>query len=274
MSSQNVTKTDALALVKSRLDLAMPNIDMVAYRGVDTARMVRIALNALRDNPFLLACSPDSIVSCVKKSAELGLEVGGQLGEAYLVPFWDKKSNSKKAQLITGYKGLVKLMLDDPNVLSIDAKNVREGDEFEELGGTSPSLRHRPSYRPHGEVTHSYAIAFMGRHAPPKFVVMARWETDELFERARVSTNEKIWPFSAWMTNGEAMRLKCPIRRLIKTMTLSGRLRDAVELDESTDVETYPRGESRPHKPTLRERLGVVDTTDVSDAEVTDGEAV
>ena len=76
--------------------------------------------------------------------AQLGLRPG-VLGQAYVLPFWDKKDRMYKAQFVAGYRGLVDLAYRSDRVLSIGARIVHANDYFEiEYNAIEDRLVHRP----------------------------------------------------------------------------------------------------------------------------------
>src|SRR5262245_44358346 len=60
-------------------------------------RMLRIILSEVEKTPGLLECTPESFWLAVIQTAQLGLEVGGVLGQAYLIPY------GKQCTLVVGY---------------------------------------------------------------------------------------------------------------------------------------------------------------------------
>src|SRR5262245_46054712 len=52
--------------------------------------------------PKLIACTRNSLIGCVLQMAQLGLEPGGPLGEAYLLPRNNRKAQRVEATLIVG----------------------------------------------------------------------------------------------------------------------------------------------------------------------------
>ena len=84
------------------------------------------------------------------QAGELGLEVGGLLGEAYLVPFNNKVKHGnterweKQAQCIPGYKGLIKLARQSGEIESVSAR-LHGVDKFSVDLGTD-EIHHMPDY--------------------------------------------------------------------------------------------------------------------------------
>src|SRR5262245_34215703 len=101
------TVSDLLMKYKEQIAMALP-------KHLTPERMIRVALTAVSRSPQLQKCTPATIAGCVVQASILGLEPDGVLGEAYLVPFWNKKAGGGKGsyecQLIPGYQGLLKLV--------------------------------------------------------------------------------------------------------------------------------------------------------------------
>src|SRR5262245_11420154 len=66
-------------------------------------RLVRCLFTCVQNGPKLLDCTPISLFGGVIQSGQLGLELGGPLGQAYLIPY------GKSATFVLGYKGAVSL---------------------------------------------------------------------------------------------------------------------------------------------------------------------
>lgn len=185
-------------------------------RHLTPERMLKIALATTARTPALLACTPQSIVLAVMQAAELGLEPGGLLGEAYLVPY------RAEAKLIVGYRGMVALARRSGTMASIEAHVVHANDVFDVEYGLDPKLSHRPSLSGDpGDVVAAYAIARF-KDGSRQVDVMTRAEIDAI--RAR-SGSANAGP---WVTDFAEMAKKTVVRRLAKMLPLSPELQKAV----------------------------------------------
>ena len=97
---------------KKQLALAVP-------KHLSADRMARIAATEVRKTPALLNTTPASFLGAVMQSAQLGLEPGSALGQAYLVPY------GNQCQLILGYRGMIDLARLSGQVLSLKSYAVR-----------------------------------------------------------------------------------------------------------------------------------------------------
>lgn len=90
---------------------------------IGVERFTRAAVTVLRTNKNLQQCSPESVLGGLFVAAQLGLEIGGPLGYAHLVPY------GREAQLIVGVRGFVELFY-RANARMVRADIIREGDKI------------------------------------------------------------------------------------------------------------------------------------------------
>lgn len=245
-----------------------------AMGGMTPSRAIAVVLDACSRQPKLLECDMRTIVRACVQAAEVGLELGSPLGEAYIVPFWSSKRHVSEAQFVPGYRGLIKLMCLDPTVSHVAAELVREGDVFEWEMGTAPRIVHRPSpgsARIRGAVTYAYAVIQYRHGGAPAFTVMDREELDHLEKTGKEKDKYKSGP---WYHHTDEMRRKCPIRRLAKTARVSlhdpALLSRALEADTLADERASGRvaeGFAGRRAEEMRAMLGAGDQPVVVDAE-------
>lgn len=226
MSQANFkTLNDLLQRSTRQIALALP-------KHLTPERMIRVALTAWHRTPALQECSPMSIVGAVVQASELGLELTGPLGQAYLVPFWNKNTKQKEAQFIVGYRGFIDLAYRSGRVETFCAHVVSANDVFEFEYGTSAFLRHKPARSNPGEVTDVYAVCKQ-KGGGVDFEVMSREEIDSHRERySKAGASD----YSPWVTAWAEMAKKTPLRRLAKRVPLSVELVTAATLDEMADA--------------------------------------
>ncbi|CAM4018879.1 recombinase RecT [Geobacillus stearothermophilus] len=85
-------------------------------------------LNLYNSEPALHQCEPMSIISSALVAASLDLPVDKNLGYAWIVPYNDNKSKTKKAQFQLGYKGYIQLALRTGQYRAINAIPIHEGE--------------------------------------------------------------------------------------------------------------------------------------------------
>jgi recombination protein RecT len=197
---------------------ALPNT------GVDAERFTRVAVTVLRDSKQLSACTPGSLLGALMICAQLGLEPGGPLGQAWLVPY------KRECTFIVGYKGYIALALRSEQIASVKAVPVYDGDQFSWRLGLDEDITHVPTAAVRDDpdkLTHVYAVArFRDRAIDPVFVVLTRAEVDKFRARSKAKDN------GPWVTDYVAMAQKTAVRRLSTWLPLQTELARASAVDE------------------------------------------
>src|SRR5690554_1158312 len=231
-----------------------PEIARALPKHMDPDRLARIATTVLRQTPQLGQCTPESFLGALMTCAQLGLEPG-PLGHAYLVPFKNNKTGMFEVTFIPGYRGLVELARRSGQVQSVQARIVRDGDEFDYEFGLEPKLRHRPTADVDKPVTHAYAVLRL-KDGGADFDVMTVAEVDAIRKRSRAATN------GPWVTDYAEMAKKTVLRRLAKRMPMAVEMAQAVAQDERVRTAISP------------DELDVTPPTADPDPEAIDGEVV
>ena len=228
----NQGTADVVALVeRSKEGLQAALADRI---GVD--RFMRAAVTVLRTTPALRNCSPESVLGGLFLAAQLGLEVGGPLAYAHVVPY------GREAQLIVGVRGFIELFY-RAGATDVQAYIIREGDEYgrETVDGrvrvwwrdADPLDTDRPAVGALAEVTF-----------PNGGVVQEVMSKAQILKRK--PANSRRGPWSDWE---EEMWKKTVLRQCAKTARLSSDdLALAVVADQTITV-----GERRKHVPTVEE---------------------
>ena len=227
-------------------------------------RVARIALTELQKQPKLLNCDTHSFLLAVLGSCALGLELGGSMGQAYLVPYGDT------CQLIPGYRGFIKLAMNSGIVSRISAEVIRVGDQFDFVEGTSPRLVHvrqeAPiladgtvdlNWRP-GDVRGFYAVAFLA-DGSTLAILMQRWEVDRIRDMSQGYQTAMRYKKtdSPWIAHYDEMGKKTAIRRLAKLLPASSeKLQYAVGIDEAAEMGQRQGLTLLPDMPDLQESVG------------------
>lgn len=196
-------------------------------------RAAEFATNAAliaQGNPALkkaIEANPDSFLTAYLASASLDLMPNTPEQHAYLIPY------GNSVQFQPGYKGLIELARRSGEVLSINAENVFEGDEFDIEYGLERKLFHRPSLdvdrTNYSKVTHAYAVAKL-KNGEIEFVVMTRKELDKIQHTVKSSSTDSPW--KQWP---ERQSLKTVLKRLCKLLP-SSTLQRAVSLDNLSEA--------------------------------------
>lgn len=225
-----ITPKARMDTLRSLLEAAKPSMGQVVPKHVTPERLVKLALVAASRTPLLLQCEPKSIVQGVMTAAQLGLDCGGVLGSAYLVPFKNQKQGGRyEAQLIVGYRGLVDLARRSGEIETIEAHVVYAHDTVEVAYGLDPVLRHVPCLTGDaGEPILVYAIARL-KDGGRQVEVMTRAEIERIRSRSRAGAS------GPWVTDWPEMARKTVVRRLCKYLPLSPELADALAADEKVE---------------------------------------
>jgi recombination protein RecT len=226
MSEQNgsITKSVTQTLGKM-LEDRKDSLSQLVPKHLTPDRLIKVALNAVAKTPQLQQCTASSLLRCVITAAELGLEPGGALGHAYLVPF------KTDATLIIGYRGFIELMRRSGELTQIEAHVVHANDKFEIEHGLEPKLRHVPALGDPGEPKLAYVIARLvggGLH-----VEMMTWDAImKIKARSRASSS------GPWVTDTEEMAKKTVVRRAAKYLPVSSeRYKRALEHEEDDFID-------------------------------------
>ena len=219
-------------LVKS--DYVKGQIAMALPRHITADHFMRVATTSIAATPALKKCDVASLVRQLLTCAQLGLVPDGIRGQAYLIPFKNKKKNITEVQLIPGYRGLMDLARRSGEVIRIESRVVRDGDHFEFEYGLTPKLIHRPTQSSGGgKLIAVYAIGWL-KDGSTQFDMMWKADVDKIRARSRASNA------GPWVTDYDAMAQKTVTRRLCKWLPSSSELAQAIALDERNEAGMDP----------------------------------
>lgn len=186
--------------------------------------MLRALYTECQKNPALLNCTPESLFGATISAAQMGLQLGGALGQCYLIPF------GSRVTLIPGYKGYIQLVNRSGQTGVINAFTVFDQDEFAYEYGTSPKIIHRPGvYAELKQVQTRKATAYYATcmtKQGPTFVVMTKAEAEH--HRDKFALAKK----GPWASHFDAMAMKTCIIKLCKYLPMSAELQTAIHHDE------------------------------------------
>lgn len=225
-------QTDLAALLRDpklqkQLSMALP-------KHISAERLARVALTELRRNPQLAKCEQASFLGSLMICAQLGLEPGGPLGQAWILPFGNKRTGRLEAQFVLGYRGMLELARRSGQIVSVEARAVYEGDRFDCWFGLDSDLHHIPDWENPArgnpeKLRFVYAVAKL-KDGGVQFVVLSRRD----IEAARAAS--KSGATGPWSTHYEEMALKTAVRRLFKWLPISVELATAIEQDERAEA--------------------------------------
>ena len=225
------TLQSQIRAMESQFALAMP-------KGLEAAQLVRDALTCLRQVPDLAKCKPDTVLGSLMTCAQLGLRPG-VLGHAWVLPFWDSKSRSHKAQLVVGYKGFVELAYRNPKVTSVIARTVYDGDTFDVSYGLDDELIHKPALTGERSKPIAHYAIFKTADGGRAFWVMTEDEM-QAWKNKYAPRNKAGNIVGPWMSDYEPMARKTTLLRLAAWMPKSTDLAYAIEVDNGVRTNVDP----------------------------------
>lgn len=228
-----VAKPSPAGEFSAMLERSKGQIAKALPRHLTPERMIRMAVTAFSSTPLLQQCAMPTIIGCVVKASELGLELTGPLGHAYMVPRKNKKNNNQwEANFQVGYRGFIDLAYRTGRVKTFCAHEVRAGDNFDYQYGTDPYVIHKPAKDGDGEITHVYAVCIQ-TNGGIDFEVMT---ADQVDAHARKFSDSFNSEYSPWKTAWAEMAKKTAIRKLAKRVPLSAEFAKAAAIDEYTEA--------------------------------------
>jgi recombination protein RecT len=195
-------------------------------------RFVRIAFQALHNNPDLARATQESFLNCLFKLGALGLEPDGR--RAHLIPF-KLKDGSVECTLIVDYKGLKELVRRHRDVSAMHGDVVGQNDEFEVRYGTHGVLDHKPNLIDRGPIICAYSWIKLP-DGNEEYDVMSTPEIEAVRRRSKSADK------GPWVTDWNEMAKKTVFRRHAKGLPLSPQTRDAIESGDGealTDQERF-----------------------------------
>jgi len=231
--SNKVTQPKNLTEMQQFLATRMGQIKSVIANKLTPEKMARIALNELRSNAYLAKIAmdnPSSFLNAIIQASHLGLEIGGVLGQAYLVPF------KGEIKMMPGYRGLISLARRSGEINSINAQVVYENDEFDLELGLETKVRHKPKLDgDRGEPIISYMVAHF-KDGGSHFEWMTVAEIMSIKARSTaVQSAAKSGKTTPWDTDRDEMIKKTVIRRGWKYLPMSIEMQDAEKIESAAE---------------------------------------
>lgn len=124
-------------------------------RSVAVDPWIQVALQRIRLDSKLMQAESLSTMGCIMSVAGLGLRLDGPLGQAYLTTRAVHRKTDDgqwifshyECQMQIGYKGLIDLVLRNPDVADVESVIVHDADEFNFRRGSEPFLNHTYDHR-------------------------------------------------------------------------------------------------------------------------------
>jgi recombination protein RecT len=202
--SGQIEKAGERPTVESLLQREREGLASALAERIGVDRFLRGAVTLYKTAPDLQQCDWTTVLGALFVAAQLGLEVGGPRGLAYVVPY------KGKAQLIIGYRGYVDLFY-KAGARKVEALVVREGDHFRQY--SNGQIGRTYDWEPKDNDSKRSMVGVIGqvRLASGDFIFeyMTREQVD-----ARRPAYATSGPWKDWY---EEMALKTVMRQLAKT---------------------------------------------------------
>lgn len=220
--------TTAMGTIKTFFEAQAPKLASLVPKHLTPDRLIKIALNCIARTPKLQECTSASLLQCVITCAELGLEPGGALGHAYLVPY--RVNGTMTCMLVAGYRGFIELAMRAGALKQAEARVVHANDRFDLRFGLQPQLDHVPNLDTPGA---PLCVYFVGRFTDGyQHVEVMSWT-----EVQRTKARSRSKDDGPWVTDEEEMARKTVVRRAMKYMRMSPELERALEEDNQDFVD-------------------------------------
>lgn len=206
----------AKTTLREYLELRRSHIAEVLPRHMTPERLIKVALTAYNKTPSLMNCTFESLFLAIMQAAELGLEPGGPLKHAHLVPYKDQ------CTLIVGYGGYIELARRSGEIESIEVHPVYERDRFTLKFGLNTVLEHEPFLDGDaGPMKLCYAVARLkGGGHQLEVMTYAQIKAIGDAQLAKIR-DERKRADSPWNTSFSEMARKTLVRRIAKYLPLS-----------------------------------------------------
>lgn len=227
-----------LALRKGKFNEVIP---------LQTLNLDRFLQSAIREItnpkvPLLRQCTKESIERSLIEAASYGLELGGVLGQAYLIPYnesfpngrggWEKKIT---CHFQMGYKGLIALARRSKTIKTIAAEPVYENDHFEVQLGCGRKLSHTMDLmKERGKIIGYYCLVELENEGI-QFAVMSKKDVQRHRDQFSKGYKEEDKE-NNWNKNFDAMALKTCVIKALKLCPISVEALEAVRKEEISEV--------------------------------------
>lgn len=206
----------------------------IAPKHLTPERIVNVSLAAAERQHKLYKCTPRSLLKAIMTASQLGLEVGGPMQEAHLVPFFNKHTGKHECNLVVGYQGFLTLARRSGEIARVEARVVRKGDELSVDLGTDPKIAHRPMLAESEDIGEAgnvavYAVAWF-KDGGVQFDVMSHAEVEKIRGRSKAGDD------GPWVTDWDEMARKTVVRRLYKYLPKSADIQLAIELNDRSET--------------------------------------
>lgn len=219
------TQIETIKAVFDRDDIRQRFMKML---GDESESFMVSVINTVTNDRNLAVAERNSILFAAATAAALKLPINPNLGWAYIVAYFDKHSNSYKAQFQMGYKGFIQLAQRSSQFKTLDAEPVYEGDTDETVLARLTSLIKPPA----GEKVIGYIARFQLINGFEKTLYMS---VEDLKKHGMRYSQSFKKGYGLWKDDFDAMAQKTVLKLLLsKYAPLDTKMQKAVEVDSAT----------------------------------------
>ena len=204
-------------------------------------RFIASITSAVAINPALQECDPPTILSGALLGESLGLSPSPQLGQYYLVPYWNKKKGCNDAQFQLGYKGYVQLALRSGYYKRLNVIAVKSGElvHYDPLTEDVELVMNQDELARENSASIGYLATFEYLNGFRKTIYWSREKMEaHALRYSKGYAAKKGYTF--WEKDFDAMAFKTMLRQLIsKWGIMSIDLQTAFEQDTVAENEDY-----------------------------------
>lgn len=224
---KQITTKEYLAEIKTGLENELSLNAKALPENFNQSRFVLNCISLIKSNlSNYNNITPESIYLALAKGAYLGLDFFN--GECYAIPY------SGEVNFQTDYKGEIKLVktYSRSPIKDIYAKNVREGDFFEEIiESGKQSVNFRPVPFSNKPITGTFAVVLF-KDGSMMYDTMSVAEIEQIRNNFSKAKNSKAWS----ATPGE-MYKKTVLRRLCKLIDLDFNSQQRLAYEDAGDFD-------------------------------------
>lgn len=223
LSDKNSDPKKRVSAFCTIIDVKKPEITKLLPSSTNYETFKTIAVCAIKENPKLLDCDPESLFRGFNYIAQLDLKAFSPVNrECWLIPTWNSKNKRYDARFQIGYQGLKKLASKNPFIAFVDARCVFEKDFFElEHTDSGTKFVHKPALTDQGSLIGAYCvIRSKDGYSLVEFINIdeiekARSQSASGADGKKDNQGNPIKPSGPWVTHYNEMARKTAIIRTL-----------------------------------------------------------
>ena len=232
-------------------DVITKKVNSIIGDKKEGAKFISNIVASVQANPMLQECSNQSILSCALVAHSLNLSANPTLGQIYMIPYNNKQTGVKEAQIQLSYKSYIQLCIRSGYYKKINALAIKEGEliKYDPLTEEiEVKLIEDEEERENAPIAGFYAM-FEYQNGFKKAIYWSNKKMLSHADKYSQSFNKKtyddiqtgkipqkdMWKYSSpWYGQYELMGIKTVLKQLLsKYGILSIEMQEAIEKDQS-----------------------------------------